>query len=819
MFNTVTRCMSVLAMILMLGPAGVALGQAENPVIRVEGNRIVLANDVGCKLEILRRDGKYGLGTFYVNNRALGEPIDRFLSEDNIGNDAVDTVQRIWAGTWEPGFRATSYEILENSPDRGVIKFSGQDANPRGSVTITLRRGSAGYRLDFEVTPAHSIKHPLYVSAPFFADKMEFVQFPFENPLIPPFRTRWTIQPTRSTVPLMFGSEKIDGRDYFVGIGYRFDQDYQRGSLEYDTGQAAPFKLRYISPHDSGWLGRSLPRGKSETYRLSMVISTAATQYDCITGYRLESGFDVSTPIRGSLDDSLAGMMAMYKNSSAYVSVPPFENKAYHLQINPATGKPPEKGYGAFILMDVQLAYQLYRYWESHREETWAKERAIQMAGFFVAVQNANGTGPEIWDPQAKRFRAITDPIDKAGYRYSASGQAVGAYSLYRLYLARKATENVTVQSWRDTALRAMDNLAGKVQPDGVLGRAYDEKGNYDAIAPPDAALIALDYFAAETHEAKYDAARARLEKWTYETFIRTNHWFGGSIDNGSWGLPSAPPLDVDALNTMTVATYCIYRHMRTGDAKYLDWAKNMISYNWLVGIPIQFPEFKHVTKALVREQDFYNTYDVPFRVGLYMDGLPYLSAVTGDRFFMDYYRLQIQTQIAYQNKAPLFQSFNIGLYWDASGANPSDLVGEPDVNYILGFCSLYLDSVTSPYAYRYVGGPDWGQGLDYDPSFTPHFDKQGPWVISSSSRLSGVTWVPGTKTLLAVLEGHAGDHGTLAVGWEPGRYSSKQVPVLIDGKAAAAGQCRQESQNGREVLYIGYAQERDTTPVEISFP
>ena len=813
MFNTVTGWMSVLSTILILGPAGVALGLAENPVIRVEGDRIVLANDVGCKLEILRRDGKYGLGTFYVNNRAVGAPIDRFLSEDGLGNNAADKFQRIWAGTWEPGFRASKYEILENSPDRGVIKFSGQDTNPRGSVTITLRRGSAGYRLDYEVTPVSSVNHPLYVNAPFFADKMEFVQFPFENPLIPPFRTRWTIQPTRSTVPLMFGSEKIDGRDYFVGIGYRFDQDYQRGSLEYDAGQGAPFKLRYISPHDSGWLGAR------RTYRLSMVICTAATQYDCITGYRLESGFDVSTPIRGSIDDSVAGMMAMYKNSSAYVSVPPFDYKAYHLQINPVTGKPPETGYGAYVIVDTQLAYELYSYWQSHPAETWAKERAIELASFFVAVQNPNGTEPGIWDPKTKRFRAITGAIDKVGYQYSSSGQAAGAYYLYRLYLARKASESVTVQSWHDTALRAIDNIVGKIQPNGVLGRSYDEKGNYDAIAPPDGALIALDYFAAETHEAKYDVARARLEKWTYETFIRTNHWYGGSIDNGSWGLPTAPPLDVDALDTMTVATYCIYRYMRTGDAKYRDWAKNMISYNWLTGIPIQFPEFKHVTKGLVREQDFYNTYDVPFHVSLYMDALPYLSAVTGDRFFMDYYRLQIQTEIAYQNKAPLFQSFNIGLMWDPSGANPSDIIGEPAVNYILGFCSLYLESVTSPYAYRYVGGPDWGQGLDYDLSFTPHFDKQGPWVISSSSKLSDATWSPETKTLRAMLEGHAGDHGMLAVGWEAGRYSSKKVSVLIDGKAPAAGKCRQESQNGREILYIEYAQERETTPVEISFP
>lgn len=298
MFDTITHWISVLVPILMLGLAVEARAQAEDPIVRVEGGQIVLANDVGCKLVILRRDGKYGLGTFYVNNAALGAPIDRFLSEDDIGNNAVDTVQHIWAGTWEPGFRATSYEILENGPDRGVIKFSGQGGNPRGSVMITLRRGSAGYRLDYEMTPVHSIKYPLYVSAPFFADRMEFVQFPFENPLIPPFRSRWTIQPTRSTVPLMFGCERITGRDFYVGIGYRLDQDYQRGALEYDAGQAVPFKLRYISPHVSGWLGRPIPRGKPEPYRLSMVISTAATQYDCITGYRLESGYDISAPIR-----------------------------------------------------------------------------------------------------------------------------------------------------------------------------------------------------------------------------------------------------------------------------------------------------------------------------------------------------------------------------------------------------------------------------------------------------------------------------------------------------------------------------------------
>ena len=412
----------------MIASADQTRAQSEVPVIQVTEDQIVLANDVRCKLVIKSRDGKYGLGTLYLNEVALGTPVDRFLNEDSLGNNAQDPYQRIWPGKWEPGFRASKYEILENSAAQGVIRFSGSDEKITGSVTIALRRGGAGYRLDFEFLPRHAVKHPLYVSAPFFADKMEFVQFPFENPLIAPYRGRWSIQPARSTVPLMFGCERINGHDYFVGIGYRLDQEYARGRIEYDTAEAAPFKLQFISPHSSGWFGRPhpSPNTKPEAYRLSLVISTAATQYDCITGYRLESGYDISTPIRRGLDESLAGVMAMYKNSAAYVSLPPFRSKAYHQQIQPETGKPPEKGYGAFIPIgvNVQLAYQFYRHWQANPAETWAREQAIEMANFFVEAQQANqGAVPTLWEPKTKRFRAYNGAIDKAGFlRHMSAG-------------------------------------------------------------------------------------------------------------------------------------------------------------------------------------------------------------------------------------------------------------------------------------------------------------------------------------------------------------------------------------------------------------
>ena len=187
-----------------------------------------------------------------------------------------------------------------------------------------------------------------------------------------------------------------------------------------------------------------------------------------------------------------------------------------------------------------------------------------------------------------------------------------------------------------------------------------------------------------------------------------------------------------------------------------------------------------------MREQEFYLTYDLPFRTCLYIDCLPYLTAVTGDRFFFDYYKLMIQTQLAYQNQPPNLQSFDIGLWPDASGANPSDELGETNVNYIVEFCSLFLESVNSPNAYRYVGGPDWGIGLDYELGFSPQFDPKGPWVVSSSSQVADVRWDAQARTLGVTLSGHAGDAGQLVVGWQPGRYSAAEIRPLVDGQPVA---------------------------------
>ena len=258
---------------------------------------------------------------------------------------------------------------------------------------------------------------------------------------------------------------------------------------------------------------------------------------------------------------------------------------------------------------------------------------------------------------------------------------------------------------------------------------------------------------------------------------------------------------------------------MRTGEPKYLEWAQHIVAYNWLATIPVQFPEFQHVTKGLVREQEFYLTYDLPFRTCLYIDCLPYLTAVTGDPFFFDYYKLMIQTQMAYQNRPPRMQSFDIGLWWDASGADPSDELGEPNVNYIVEFCSLFLESVTSPNAYRYVGGPDWGVGLDYDLGFKPQFDPAGPYVVSCASRLEDARWDPGTRTLRARLSGSGGRCRAARRRLATRPLFGNRHRALIDSQPAANEHCHEVRRGDRNALAIDYVLRGGPLTINVVFP
>lgn len=782
-------------------------GTTPSSVIKVNGKQVILENKLGCKLEIFYEDGRYGLGTFYFNNVALGKPIPYFLIEDNIWESSRNSLQTLWPGTWNPYMQADTFEILTNSDKVGVIRFRGRMGKLSGTVTITLDQESTGYKIDYAIIVLETIKHALYASGPFLPEKMQFVQFPFETPLTPPFTGHWSITPTLSMVPFMFGSEKIGEKNYFVGVGYQLEKDnYQRGELKYDAQKTDPFQVYFISPYSSGWFGAGW-RHPRDTVRLHMVISTAGSQYECVKGYRLRSGYDISSPIRRNLDDALVKVYNMYEKTTGYVPLPPYKNKAYHHQVKPSTGGPPASGYGAWINIgiNVQLGYQLYSYWQANPEATWARDRALNMAGFFMEVQKPDGSVPSLWDPKEKIFRSYSKLNTQTGYIYTVDRQAAGAYSLYRLYLARKESEKKSDETMRQSAIKAMDDIVEKIQKDGVLGRNYNSEGKYDMVPAPNEALIALDYFYAVTGDKKYDQAREVLEKYTFENHVFTNHWFDWSSDWGGWDGEGEPPWDIDGLNSLSFSTYCVYRHMRTGDPKYIEWAETVASWNWLITIPVQFPGFKHVTKGLTREQDHYLTYDIPFRTTMFNDCYPYLSMVTGDRYFIDFYKMLIQTQHAYQHQvdSALGGAFDIGLWWEESGAEPADALGEEDINYIVEFSSMYLESVTSPNAYRYVGGPDWGVGLDYDLSFKPEFRKKGPYIASSTSTCSGGTWNEASGELVVKLEGKTRYKGTLNIKCTEGLDPLKNATVVVNGKKVAKSNLH--FNKDRNILTIDY--------------
>ncbi|MBM4090784.1 MAG: hypothetical protein FJ276_15380, partial [Planctomycetes bacterium] len=84
-----------ITILLVLLPSAVLPGVEPPVLIRVEDGQIVLENDVGCRLVLHEENGRYGLGTFFLQGVALGPPIECFLTEDNVGNSTRDTFQRL----------------------------------------------------------------------------------------------------------------------------------------------------------------------------------------------------------------------------------------------------------------------------------------------------------------------------------------------------------------------------------------------------------------------------------------------------------------------------------------------------------------------------------------------------------------------------------------------------------------------------------------------------------------------------------------------------------------------------------------------------
>ena len=336
-------------------------------IVSEEDGVPILENQLGCKLVPYREGNFFGLGSFYIDGKKLGGTVTSFAVEETVGKT----------------YKASKYEIIENNPDRGIIRFTGKDGKLEFSVKITLLKNSTGYKIDYEFYSIHPIYHPLYVNAPFESSTMQFIKYPYEDTLSQGFDNKWAIIPDRGRVPFLFGCENIDDEMYFVGVGYKLTQGFTEGRFEYDPRAypSSPFKIYnpfkgMARPLDLQCVTRLelLRADLDEDYKkirrdFSIIISTARHQYECVKGYMDQSGYDPSVPFCRSIDDSIAALMSLYMNTSGFI-----EGKGYHLLIRFDTGDYdttiPHGWYSKYILTGPQnhLAFQLYKYLETHKE-------------------------------------------------------------------------------------------------------------------------------------------------------------------------------------------------------------------------------------------------------------------------------------------------------------------------------------------------------------------------------------------------------------------------------------------------------------------
>ena len=529
-------------------------------------------------------------------------------------------------------------------------------------------------------------------------------------------------------------------------------------------------------------------------FRLSMVFSTAPTQSDCILSYVRQSAFKVEAELRTSLEETVREGWRGYRDAGeVYIKGKGFRMRAW---ANTDDLGAYYKDMG--VCVNITVARMLYGHYLENRGETWARDRALEIIAFFLKSQLPTGEVPDFWCEEDQCYRVLNCEMTEKGFLYNVSTMANAAVLLHQLYLEVQEQEGIDHPEWEEAAFRVADYLCRRIGADGELGRLYNREGEFDEVCTESWPLIALDYFHAFSGNAGYEAARGRLEHWMWENFVRWNDFKNTVFDDTSWK-PGGPQLDNhDMLDVGNIAAYCVIRYRRTGDAEYLQKAKDVVSYLWLNHVPVQIRGYRNVTKGLVQEQKIWSMYDTPWLLNTFRY-LPYLSMKTGDPFYMGFYQVLTQAMSFYQYKGEKYPFFCIGLDPLPFREGPNDSWGEVfgdgrvkraferpdssdiwfDVNFpdgkigiaVCPYGSYFLADLNSKETYYYVGGEDWGMGLDYNPAFRVDFTGK-PYILAASSLLASAWFDEGDCALNAVVNENAKKGGLLKVrlnGYEAG--------------------------------------------------
>ena len=798
-------------------------------------NGITLSNDLGAKLEIYEKDGLYGLGTFYFKDTPAGGCSEAFLYEDS-------------HYTWGQ-YQATRYVVAENTEHSGIIKFYGtigvRNMESNWIVTITLTDKSLGYYIYMQVEPYlwPGRYHPLYMAVSFDNDAMECVSYPMEAPILPPYNSHWTVKPDVGKVPFLLAREKVDGKEIHVGVGYTLDskQDYTQGALWYDATKKGlsmradfPYSF-YAIPAQNTWDQGSLAQYEArswsdqsdnifatndtsvkyfrhgEPYSAYYVVSVAGTQSDCVFGYRDMSGFTTDTRMEHDIMKSLDTMMMAYKTNSRWL----YENgKGY--RIRGWADSDEKASYYDFIFFghNNNLAVMLYKLWLKDKDEQWARSRAIEMVNYSIEKMLPSGAVPRCWDLDNDYAHGLGDTFHIEGTVYCPFTTSMCARFMDELCDLMEQNEGSCPDGWRDASNRMMGWVLDMINKEnGALYHSYTEDGVGVLNAIEGWPAHALRYFYNKTGEEKYLAAMELYENSLMDRFGKNNDWYNGIADCNSLIGPVGQVeqyRNYYTLNCFELGGFFYDRYTDTKDQKYLQWSKDIMAFGWMGRMPVNMPGYKIQTKGVVEEQNIWPFYDLPWPVTT-MGGTLRLARFEEDRFFAEYFKLALHTYMQFvflEEKHP-FVGQTLGAMIDKRG--PMDrfnesLDGKKGV-WITGYNTQFLDDMLSDYIYYYVGGKDWGVGLDYDLTFNPIF-RDKPYLRACHSRVFDARWEG--NDFRCRLEGKARAKCELvlkcAQKTEPKNLRVDGVPIQLDW----------QYDEKRNELILYYAQ--NDTPVVLEF-
>ncbi|MFV2067408.1 MAG: hypothetical protein ACC645_10545 [Pirellulales bacterium] len=623
---------------------------------------------------------------FFWNGQPFGAMSNVLLEENLLPGNARDSVADEILGPWEPHWPVKDSKVV----DGGFIVGS----RFPGFLKLHITQKNNAFLFDYELRPRVWLNNPVYAAFPFPMDNFEFVSFPYQDPLTPPFEGTWRVYPKAYCLPFIFGKTKVNGADLFVGIGYHLDQEkLGKGIMSVrsfgENALSIYFPDRTFRRATPGQITRF--KGLAKPYSLRVIYSLGKTQAECIRNYRELCGYDFEIELMDyqSVEPRIKKAMMGYKDSPTFVETP--YGKAFHQQVTIKTGEPFLPGYGRYLPVgaNMHLAEQLYKFSLLYPKETWAKDCALEISRFFINCWRKSGNrAPLLYYPEKKQFWTYNGKYNQKKYYYGSWPQAVAAVSLYKIGEWEHHAE------FKGVALAAAEDLANKGIRNRGISREYNAEGKGSTQVPSGLPLQCLQFFRAKTKKPVFEKAIRILRESVFENFVLTNDYYGSSADDGAIGYPHSKNRDV--FDVPNVANFYLNEFLATGDEKYKTIAEDAIGYYWLSCVPRQFKGYKNKTQGLCFEQLSYPMLDVPFHSCTNLMVLPRLSKATEDPFYDDFFRLQLGVQFSYQvpDECP-FPAFYIGLLPNERFDGHLDDLGEAELAYIVEFLSFLFDTLS----------------------------------------------------------------------------------------------------------------------------